>query len=227
MAEGKRRDPGAQLEELNDQLARFLQHADQLLEDWARFGAQVRATVDIELGRIESGAAEAADRATKQLGGQVDKVAHERVERAIGEGLARIKLELDRAGKGTAVVAPLPTPPNRALLGAVVLANLLLIALLALTFRRDGGRPAPVVVALPDAALAVEIPTEVTDACAGLLEVWSDDDAAIVLRAGLAACGPYAKDVGSLFQSRLTVASPIDAGVIDAAPPLDAKRRSR
>ena len=64
MAEGKPRRPeaGAQLEELNDQLARFLQHADQLLEDWARFGAQVRTTVDQEVGRIEQAAAEAGER---------------------------------------------------------------------------------------------------------------------------------------------------------------------
>ena len=81
MAEGKPRrpEPGAQLEELNDQLARFLQHADQLLEDWARFGAQVRTTVDQEVGRIEQAAAEAGERATKQLAGQVDRLATSRV----------------------------------------------------------------------------------------------------------------------------------------------------
>ncbi len=227
MADGKRRDPGAQLEELNDQLARFLQHADQLLEDWARFGAQVRATVDQEVARIEQAAAEGGDRATRHLGAQVDKLAHERVERAIGEGLTRLKVELDRAGRGTAVVAPPPPASNRALIGAVVSANLLLVVLLVVTLFRGGASPAPSATVV-DAAETVEVADEVIEACAGLLEVWSDDDAAIVMRAGTDACGTYARAVEERLRAQpIGAPTPIDAGVIDAAPPIDAKKRSR
>lgn len=224
MADGKRREPGAQLEELNDQLARFLQHADTLLEDWARFGAQVRSTVDAEVARIESGAADAADRAVKQLGAQVDRVAHDRVEKAIGDGLTRLKAELDRAGRATAVAAPVAPPPNRALVGAVVLANVLLVVLIAVTLLRGRG-PAAVAHAPIDAAVVATDPG-VLDACTGLIEAWSEDDAAIVVRAGVEACGPYAADVEKLFAARLAP-PPMDAGVVDAAPPIDAKKKPR
>lgn len=224
MADGKRRDPGAQLEELNDQLARFLQHADQLLEDWARFGAQVRASVDGEVTRIGEATAEAGDRAVARAAAQIDKVAVERVERAVADGVVKLRAELDRAGRATAVVAPPPPAPNRAVLGAVVLANILLVVLLAVTFLR-GGKPATAPPPV-DAGPTAGVPAEVLEACAGLVEAWSEDDAAIVMRAGTDACGSYAAAVTEQLYDHLAAPPPpIDAGVIDAAPPIDAKRK--
>ncbi len=225
MAEGTPRKPdaGAQLEELNDALARFLQHADQLLEDWARFGAQVRATVEQEVARIDQAATDAGERATKQLAGQVDKVAIARVEKAIGDGLTRLKVELDRAGRATAVAPPAAAAVDRRLLGGVVVANVLLVLLLAVTLLRGAGRTATPVASPVDAGVAA-VPAVVTEACARLVAAWSDDDAATVLRAGVAACGADANAGEQRLQARLSppidAAPPIDAGVpVDAKPP--------
>lgn len=226
MAEGKPRKPeaGAQLEELNDQLARFLQHADQLLDDWARFGAQVRATVEQEAARIEQGVAEAGERATRQLGGQVDKLATERVERAIGDGLKRLKAELDRAGRATAVAAPAPASIDRRLLGGVVIANVLLVILLAVTLLRGGGQAAAPVASVVDAGPAAPS-ADVIEACRALLGGWSDEAAAIVVRVGTLACGDDASAVADTLRAHLTAPPPMDAGV-DAAP-MDAKPAKR
>jgi hypothetical protein len=222
MAEGKPRRPdaGAQLEELNDQLARFLQHADQLLEDWARFGAQVRATVDAEIGRVEQGVAEAGERATRDLAAQVDKVAVARVEKAIGDGLQRLRVELDRAGRATAVTPPAAATPDRRLLAGVIAANLLLVLVLTVVWLR-GGAGGPPAAASIDAGVAGPS-AAVVDACATLAAGWDDDAAEAVWRAGADACGDRAAVVGARLREHLVPPPALDAGV-DAAPPVDAR----
>ncbi len=225
MAEGKPRRPeaGAQLEELSDQLARFLQHADQLLEDWARFGAQVRTTVDQEVGRIEQAAAEAGERATKQLAGQVDRLATERVERAIGDGLKRLKAELDRAGRATAVAPPPPAPVDRRLIGLAVAANALLLILLVVTLVRGTSRVEVQPARTPDPGVAAPS-AAVLEACRRLALEWNDEAAELVWPLGSEACGGDAPVVARRLHERLAPPPMIDAGPPDAAPPLDARK---
>lgn len=229
MAEGPRRpDAGAQLEELNDQLARFLQHADQLLEDWARFGSQVRATVDQEVARIEQAAAEAGERATRQLAGQVDKVATARVEKAIGKGLERIEAELARAGRATAVPPPAAPPVDRRLVGGVIAANALLVILLLMTWLRGPARvTAPISTIDAGAGLSPAVPQAVIDACARLADAWSDADAVTVWAVGADACGADAPVVAARLRERLAPPITVDAGPTDAGVPVDAKPARR
>ncbi len=228
MAEGPRRpDAGAQLEELNDQLARFLQHADQLLEDWARFGSQVRATVDQEVARIEQAAAEAGERATRQLAGQVDKVATARVEKAIGKGLERIEAELARAGRATAVPPPAAPPIDRRLVGGVIAANALLVILLLTTWLRGPVRVAAPTSTIDAGVVAPTVPQAVLDACARLAAAWNDADAVTVWSVGADACGADAAVVAARLRDRLAPPITVDAGPTDAGVPVDGKPSRR
>lgn len=224
MAEGKPRarpDAGAQLEELNESLARFLQHADQLLEDWARFGSQVRATVDQEAARIEQVVAEAGARATEKLAGKVDAIAQARVDKAVNDGLARVKAELERAGRATAVAAPPPAAADQRLLVGVAAANVLLVVLLAVTWMRGGSKAAPAA-AVPVDAGAPAVSAAVLDACRLLAAGWDADAAIVVWRVGAEACGADAAAVAERMREHLAPPM-IDAGPIDAGLPVDAK----
>lgn len=117
-----------------------------------------------------------------------------------------------------------------------MLANLLLVALLVMTLRRD--RPvAAAAAAAPGAtsdgaggatAIAPVLAPELQAACDELAAgSWTLDAAALVLRAGTAVCGASAPAVTELITSHLTPpAPPIDAGVpVDASPPIDARKR--
>jgi hypothetical protein len=233
-------DPGASLEELNDQLGRFLQHADQLVDEWARFGADVRRTVDTEVGRIDQAVVDAVDRAARQVNAQVDKVAADRVERAIDQGMQKLRAELTRGGhvatggggtSAAAAAAAAAQGPARYLLGAIVLADLLLVILLVMVWRREPAPAAGVKEAgaqigtLPEDAVA----PEVANACAALAAgTWSIEFADLVLAAGPEQCGTHATAVRALLHERLaaSAAEAVDAGVPDGPPP-DAPKPKR
>ena len=240
-------DPGGQLEELNDQLGRFLQHADQLVEEWARFGADVRRTVDGEVGRIDQAVIEAVDRAAREVNQQVDRVAADRVERAIDQGLARLRAEIERGGRtasvglggggtsaalasSSAASSSAAAAPARFLLGAVVLADLLLVLLLVMVWRGD---PAPPAAAVKDAGAATgtleerAVAPEVVNACAALAAgTWSAESADVVLAAGIESCGDDSAAVRALLRERLATSQPpVDAGV--DGPPPDAPKPKR
>ncbi len=222
--------PGDQLEELNDQLARFLQHADQLVDEWAKFGADVRRTVDAEVARIDGAVADATERALANASAQVDRVAAERIEKTVEHAAARWRGDPPRVasgGGGTATAAAGGGGLARGVLLAVLVADALLVVLLVVALRKDTPAPAPS--PAPDTAGggAIVIAPEVLAACEALAEgTWSADDAALVLRAGTAVCGDDEARVTANVTARL--ASPevaIDAGVVDAEPPIDAKKR--
>lgn len=230
-------DAGASLEELNDQLGRFLQHADQLVEEWARFGADVRRTVDGEVGRIDQAVIDAVDRAARDVNAQVDRVAAERVERAIEQGMHKLRAEIERGGGarvasgggGTSAAAASAAAASadklRLVLGAVVFANFLLVVLVVMVWRRDPApAPAP---AAPEPAKAVVSPA-VLDACAALAGgKYTAEDAERVVGAGTAACGDDEGAVLEALRERLSAPAPeaVDAGAVDAPPPIDAKAK--
>lgn len=227
-------DPGSQLEELNDQIARFLQHADQLVDEWARFGADVRRTVDGEVGRIDQAVSDAAERAIQQVNAQVDRAAAERFERAIEHGLQRLRVaDTGRApaiaAGGTSASTAAAALPLRPLLAAIIAANFLLVVLLVMVWRRDAAPKAAV--GDPGASSGAirerdPVSSEVLDACAALAAGnWSTESAELVVGAGLVACGPDAPAVRTVMRERLAAATPpaVDAGPVDATPPIDAK----
>lgn len=226
-------DPGSQLEELNDQLARFLQHADQLVDEWARFGADVRRTVDGEVGRIDQSVSDAGERAIKQVNAQVDRVAAERFEKAIEHGLQRLRVadpgRAPVAAAGGTSAAASAALPLRPLLAAIIAANFLLIVLLVMVWRRDAVPAAAV--GNPDSGGGAirdrdPVSSEVLDACAALAAGnWSTEAAELVVGAGLVACGPDAPAVRTTMRERLAATTPpeVDAGPVDASPPVDAK----
>jgi hypothetical protein len=229
-------DPGERLAELNDHLGRFLAHADQLVDEWARFGAQVRASVDGELGRVDraiDGAVDqavsrAAERASRELAGSLEAQVAARVDRSLGDGVTRLRGELDRMARAAHAVsagAPARSDLARWTLIAVVVGNLLLAGVLAIGIQQCASAP-PAATSAPlgapaiaiDAGVAVAAP-EVDRACAALIAGWSDEAAAIVARAGAAACGAGADAVLERLAEQWAPPA-VDAGVppIDAAP---------
>jgi hypothetical protein len=226
-------DAGERLAELNDHLGRFLEHADQLLDEWARFGAQVRTSVDAELGRIDhavdGAVAGAAERAGRELAARLDAQVAQRVDRSLGEGVARLRTELDRlANTAKAIGAGQARRPDlgRWTLIAAISANALVAVVLAVVLLRGGGPEAPAAalpVAIDAGAPAVATDPAVDRACAALVAGWSADAAATVARAGTAACGPAADTVADRLAEQW--APPIDAGVPDAGPPDPAPKR--
>jgi hypothetical protein len=61
------RDAAEQLDDVSAQLAEILRHADQLLDEWARFGVQVRAQVEREAQAVGDAAARAVDASAQRL----------------------------------------------------------------------------------------------------------------------------------------------------------------
>lgn len=146
--------PSNTLDDLNDHLARFFRHADTLLAEWKSYGERVRGEIDGEVAKLQgtvSAAVEDAGRkATQNLDGQV--------ETSLGDGLTRLRGEVDRltrlaseanaklAGAGAAGDAP-GGGGSTALGGggrsmltlvALVSANVMLAVLIALSARSCG-----------------------------------------------------------------------------------------
>lgn len=74
-------EPARALDDVSAQLAEMLRHADTLLDDWMRFGADVRARVERETAGIGAVVAQAVDGAS---------------ERALAMRLAAVSTELER-----------------------------------------------------------------------------------------------------------------------------------
>lgn len=229
-----RAEGGELIEDVNEQLARFLEHADQLVEEWARFASDVRRTVDTEVARIDGAVAEATERALHDASAKVDRVAADRIEKTVEHAIARWRGEPPPSrvapGGGTSAASAGAAGVSRALLAAVVLANLLLVVLIVMSFRKG----APAATARGDggdgsasAGVTRIIAPEVLAACDALAEgTWSPDEAALVLRAGTAVCGDDEPRVTATVTAHFAAPEvPIDAGIVDATPPIDAKKR--
>ena len=144
--------PEDALSELNDHLGRFLRQADELLDEWARFGAGVRTKLDAELHEVESafarGADAAAARAAAAMGRTLEDAAASRVDRALGDRVASLRAELERLeriARGVAGAQSQPRAPDGAMQRiwiAVIAANVLLVVLIVLVLTR-GREPAP------------------------------------------------------------------------------------
>lgn len=225
-------DAGEQLEELNDQLARFLQHADQLVDEWAKFGADVRRTVDAEVARIDGAVADATERALTNAAAQVDRVAADRIEKTVEHAIARWRGDpaprVASGGGGTSAASTSAAGSSRGLIAAIVLADVLLVILLVVALRKDSPAAAPGAVAGSGGSGVTVIAPEVLAACDTLAEgTWSPDDAALVLRVGTAVCGAAESKVTATITAHFAApVEPIDAGVVDAAPPIDAKKKA-
>jgi hypothetical protein len=158
------RDAARALDDVSDHLGEVLRHADELLADWSRFGAQVRTQVDAEVSAI----GEVVD-------GAVMRAANAGVDRAIADRLKALTGEIERleqrARAASRAVADHQAVDRRvlwAVVAGVVLANALLVLLL---LRKPEVAPAPAVepvrietaqpapVAAPDPAAGSAAPT--------------------------------------------------------------------
>lgn len=205
---------------INDHLGRFLRQADQLLDDWARFGADVRTRVTHEVDRVGAAVEQAVDGSVGLVADRAAARVSDDVAGRLAARLADVHDEIDRATRAarraTAAVDALHTGGRRtsrwaaAALAAAVVADALLLALL---------------VRQPDTAPVAPVPG-VAAACSELSVAWSDAAFTIVRAAGVDACGDLAATVDAVILAKLRppeppapepVATP-DAGVADAAP---------
>lgn len=231
-----RTEAGELIEDVNEQLARFLEHADQLVEEWAKFAADVRRTVDTEVARIDVAVAEATERALENASAKVDRVAADRIEKTVEHAVARWRGDppaprVAAGGGGTAASSATSGGVARGLVAAVVVADLLLVVLLVMALKKDS----PAVASSPAGGAGgsgvTVIAPEVLAACESLAEgTWSPDDAALVLRAGTAVCGADEARVTATITAHFAApdeppGATVDAGIVDAAAPIDAKKR--
>jgi hypothetical protein len=218
---------GELIEDVNDQLARFLEHADQLVEEWAKFASDVRRTVDTEVARIDTAVADATERALTNASAQVDRVAADRIEKTVEHAIARWRGEppAPRVAAGGGGTSNAPDGSLKRLVFAVVVADILLVILLVMSFKKDKPEVAAGVGSAHGSGATVIAP-EVLAACESLAAgTWSPDDAALVLRAGTAVCGPDEGQVMSTVTAHFAAAPEpvvdagvVDAGAVDAAP---------
>lgn len=120
------RDAARALDDVSDHLGEVLRHADELLADWSRFGAQVRTQVDAEVSAI----GEVVD-------GAVMRAANAGVDRAIADRLKALTGEIERLEQRTRAasraIADHHAADRRvlwAVVAGVVIANALLVLLL-------------------------------------------------------------------------------------------------
>ena len=129
------REAARALDDVSDHLGEVLRRADELLVEWSTFAAQVRGQVEREaaaVGHIVEGA--------------VGRVAAQGIDRAIGERLRALTLEIERLEQRTRAASRAVVEQrdrDRRLLWAVVagiaLANALLVVLV---LRKPAGAPA-------------------------------------------------------------------------------------
>jgi len=154
------------LAELNVHLGRFLRQADELLDEWSRFGAGVRARLDEQLHQIESafaqGADAAAQRAIATMARGLDDAAAARVDRALGDRVASLRAELERLERtarglnGASATRGGDAVARRTWIAAIV-ANVLLLVLIALVWSRGGSSSSPTMVAPPPAPVVTPV----------------------------------------------------------------------
>lgn len=132
------REAARALDDVSDHLGEVVRRADELLAEWARFGAQVRAQVDREAAAI----GEVVD-------GAVARAAGTGLDRAIAERLRALTSELERLEQRTRAASRAVVEHRDAdrrllwiVIAGIAVANVLLVALLL-------RRPAPAPIAEP------------------------------------------------------------------------------
>lgn len=147
------RDAARALDDVSDHLGEVLRHADELLAEWGRFGAQVRTQVEREAGAIGA-----------VVDGAVERAASAGIDRAIADRLRGLSTELERIEQRTRAASRAVTEQRDAerhvrwiVVAGVVLANALLVVLLL-------RKPEPVRVPDPIRMEAVTAPPAVEPA---------------------------------------------------------------
>ncbi|MEO6774050.1 MAG: hypothetical protein ABI467_13710 [Kofleriaceae bacterium] len=135
-------EPARALDDVSAQLAEMLRHADALLADWMRFGAEVRLRVERETAAIGAIVAQAVDGAS---------------DRALAIRLAAVSIELERLEHRIRVAARLAaeqrTSERRLVAGIAVGFTIVIALLVALVVRG----PAPPLAA-PPLPMRVDMP---------------------------------------------------------------------
>ena len=140
-------EPARALDDVSAQLAEMLRHADALLDDWMRFGADVRARVERETAGIGAVVAQAVDGAS---------------ERALAMRLAAVSTELERLEQriraASRIAAEQRTTDRRILAGIAAGVGVVIALLVVLVLRAPAApqvtppQPLPVVAPPVDAA---------------------------------------------------------------------------
>jgi hypothetical protein len=120
------REAARALDDVSDHLGEVLRHADELLAEWGRFGAQVRAQVEREAGTIGA-----------VVDGAVERAAGAGIDRAIADRLRGLGAEIERIEQRARAAARAVSEQREAdrrvlwiVVAGVVLANALLVMLL-------------------------------------------------------------------------------------------------
>jgi len=159
---------------LNDHLGRFLRQADDLLDEWARFGADVRVRVTADADRLGDAVATAVDASVDRAAARVtDQVAARLTAR-----LADLTTDLDRLSAQVRRASAIHLDQRRtsrltlAVLALSIVSNVLLAVVLALLWPRPVRPPdppvekgamdtsAPSAAPVPDAAVADGAPAD-------------------------------------------------------------------
>lgn len=143
MAEPKRARAEAALDDVSDHLGIVLQRADELLAQWSAFGASVRGQVEREAAAVGEAVAGAVDTAVaRATASGIDRAITDQVGSrltALAAEIARLEARTRAAARG---IADQRTGDRRLLwvvIGGIVLANALLVAIL---LRRPASVPA-------------------------------------------------------------------------------------
>ena len=91
-ARASQRPADDSLAALNDHLGRFLHQADDLLDEWARFGADVRVRVTADAERLGDAVAQAVDASIDRAAGRVT----DQVGARLAARLTELSADLDR-----------------------------------------------------------------------------------------------------------------------------------
>jgi hypothetical protein len=121
--------PARELDDVSAQLAEVLRHADVLLEDWTRFGVEVRARVEREAATIGTAVAAGVDAAS---------------ERALAQRLGAVSAELERLEgrlRAASRVATEQRATDRRLLAGIAIGLGIVIALLVVLVLRKPEPP--------------------------------------------------------------------------------------
>jgi hypothetical protein len=143
------REAARALDDVSDHLGEVLRRADELLLEWSKFGAQVRAQVERETAAVG-----------EVVEGAVGRAATAGLDRAIGDRLRALTVEIERLEQRTRAASRAVVEQregNRrilwALVAGIVLANALLVVLI---LRRPDATPVAEPVRLDAASQPVE-----------------------------------------------------------------------
>lgn len=132
-------EPARALDDVSAQLAEMLRHADALLDDWMRFGVEVRARVEREAAGVGAVVAKAVDGAS---------------ERALALRLAAVSTELERLEQRVRAVSAQRAGDRRILAGLAIGLAVVIALLLAILMRAPAP---PIIVPQPVPAVAPPI----------------------------------------------------------------------